>query len=71
MKLIEDIKANHMKNKEIHKIIKSYNSQIKLILEDIYDLINFRPYDTDEMMQLALQLKDIQEERDMKIKEVK
>lgn len=71
MKLIEDIKANHMKNKEIHKIIKSYNSQIKLILEDIYDLINFRPYDTDEMMQLTLQLKDIQEERDMKIKEVK
>ena len=71
MKLIENIKVNHMKNKEIHKIIKSYNAQIKLILEDIYDLINFRPYDTDEMMQLTLQLKDIQEERDMKIKEVK
>lgn len=47
MKLIENIKVNHMKNKEIHKIIKSYNAQIKLILEDIYDLINFRPYDTD------------------------
>lgn len=56
MKLIENIKVNHMKNKEIHKIIKSYNAQIKLILEDIYDLINFRPYDTDEMMQLTLQL---------------
>lgn len=71
MKLIEDIKTAHIKNKEIHKIIKAYNSQIKIILEDIYDLINFRPYDTDEMMQLTLQLKEIQEERDKKIQDVK
>ena len=31
MKLIEDIKAAHIKNKEIHKIIKAYNSQIKIM----------------------------------------
>lgn len=71
MEIFKKLKSNHEKNTEIRKIIKEYNVRIKNVIDDIYDHLNFHPYCTDGLMELTIQLKNLQEERDKKIQDIK
>lgn len=71
MKFIDFLKDKYKETSDKNKIIKEYNNSIKIILEDMYDSLNFRPYDIDQFMELTEQLKNIQEERYEKLKNMK
>lgn len=70
MNLLQYIKDKYKDISNKNKIIKEYNTSIKYILEDMYDALNFRPCDIDEMMELTKKLKEVQEERYRVLKEL-
>lgn len=70
MNLLQYIKDKYKDISNKNKIIKEYNTSIKCILEDMYDTLNFRPCDVDEMMELTVKLKELQEKRYKRLKEL-
>lgn len=70
MDFINYIKGRYKDISTKNKIIKEYNESIKYILEDMYDTLNFRPCDVDEMMELTVKLKELQEKRYKRLKEL-
>jgi hypothetical protein len=70
MDFINYIKERYKDISTKNKIIKEYNESIKCILEDMYDTLNFRPCDVDEMMELTVKLKELQEKRYKRLKEL-